>query len=44
MHYSVPIYAGRTAQKGGMRREVFDTVAWGDVAEAFRDRSKMFKI
>ena len=37
-------YASRTAQKGGMRREVFGTVAWGDVAEALKERSKMFKM
>ena len=27
-----------------MRREVFDTVAWGDVVEALKERSKMFKM
>ena len=37
-------YAGRPAQKGSMRREVFDTVNWGDVAEALKERSKVFKI
>ena len=37
-------YASRPAQKGGMRREVFDTVAWGDVVEALKERSKMFKM
>ena len=37
-------YATRPAQKGGMRREGFDTVAWGDVAEALEERSKMFKM
>ena len=37
-------HASRPAQKGGMRREMFDTVAWGDVTEALKDRSKMFKM
>ena len=37
-------YASRPAQKGGMRRDVFDTVAWGDVAEALPERSNMFKM
>ena len=37
-------YAGRTVQKGGMMREVFGTVAWGDVVEALKDQSNMFKI
>ena len=37
-------YVSRPAQKGGMRRKVFDTVAWGDVAEALKERSKMFKM
>ena len=27
-----------------MRPEVFDMVAWGDVAEALKERSKMFKM
>ena len=27
-----------------MRREVFDTVAWSNIAEALRERSKMFKM
>ena len=37
-------YASRPVQKGGMRREVFDPVAWGDVAEALKERSKMLKM
>ena len=37
-------YASRPAQKGGMRQEVFDTVAWDDVKEAIKERSKMFKM
>merc|ERR1711966_181777 len=37
-------YASRPAQKGGMRKEVFDTVAWDDVEEALKERSKMFKM
>ena len=36
-------YADRPAQKRGTRRKVFDTVAWGDVAEALKERSKLFK-
>ena len=37
-------YASRPAQKGGMRREVFDAVAWGDMAEALKEQSKMFRM
>ena len=37
-------YASRPTQKGGMKREVFDMVAWGDVEEALKKRSKMFKM
>ena len=37
-------YASKPAQKEGMRRKVFDTVAWGDVAEVLKERSKMFKM
>ena len=37
-------YASRPAQNGGMRREVVDTVAWGDVAETLKERSKIFKM
>ena len=37
-------YVGRSAQKGVMRHEVFDTVVWGDVAAALNERSKKFKM
>ena len=37
-------YAGRSAQKGGMRHGVFDPVAWDDVTAALDERSKMFKM
>ena len=37
-------YASRPAQKGGTRKEAFDTVTWDDVEEALKERSKMFKM
>ena len=37
-------YASRPVQKGGMRHEVFDMVAWDDVEAALKQRSKMYKM
>ena len=37
-------YASRPSQKGGMRKEEFDMVAWDDVKEALKEWSKMFKM
>ena len=37
-------YASRPTQKGDMKKEVFDTMAWDDVEETLKERSKMFKM
>ena len=42
--YARNYYAERPASKGGMRREIFDTIAWKDVTKALEGRSKMFKM
>ena len=37
-------YASRPAQKGGMRQEIFDTMAWDNIEEALKDQNKMFEM
>ena len=37
-------YAERPASKGGMRCEIFDTIAWKNVTKALEGKSKMFKM
>ena len=37
-------YAERLASKGGARPEIFDTVAWDNVAKALEGTSKIYKM
>ena len=37
-------YAEIPASKGGMRAEIFDTIAWDDTGRALEGRSKTYKM